>query len=414
MLTHCVRTGRALALALAPVLVIAGCQSSQSSDTASAPQPAPAGAVASALPGAAADRGAFVVRLGVDTIAVESFTRTADRLEVDAALRTPTTVVRHYVVSLSPTGTPTKLEYEGRRVNNSAPPTIATVNFGADTAVVDLKLGDSTQTIRLPARDAIPFVSNSFAMMELATRRAVAAATDSVPVTLVALGATETAVLPVVRGGNKDTLTIWYFGDPMHARVDREGRILGLEGLSTTSKVLVDRVASADVKAFATASAARDAQGQGIGQLSPLDSVRATVGAAHVGVTYSRPFKRGRTIFGGVVPYDKVWRTGANAATSFTTDVPLEMGGTTIPAGSYTLFTLPTQAGWKLIVNKQTGQWGTEYHAEQDLARVDLTTRKLPQPVEQFTIGIEPNAGGGILKMMWDDTELSVPFKPKG
>jgi len=413
MLTHCVRTGRALVLALAPVLAFAGCRSSQSSDAAPAPQSGPTGALAGA-PAAAADRGAFVVRLGVDTIAVESFTRTADQLEVDAAVRTPTTVLRHYVVSLSPAGTPTKLEYEGRRLNNSAPPTIATVTFGADTAVMDLKLGDSTKTIRLAARDAVPFVNNSFAMMELATRRAVAANTDSVPVTLVALGAPETAVLPVVRGSNKDTLTIWYFGDPMHARVDQQGRILGLEGLSTTNKVLVDRVASADVQAFATASAARDAQGQGIGQLSPLDSVKATVGAAHVGVTYSRPSRRGRTIFGGVVPYDKVWRTGANAATSFTTDVPLEMGGTTIPAGSYTLFTLPSQAGWKLIVNKQTGQWGTEYDAKQDLARLDLTARKLAQPVEQFTIGIEPNVGGGILKMMWDDTELSIPFKPKG
>jgi len=400
------------ALALAPAILLAACQTSGTSSTSGAPDGAPAPQSASGA-ATAADRGAFVVRLGVDTLAVESFTRTADQLEVDAAVRTPATVTRHYVVSLSPTGVPTRLQYDGRRVNNSAPPSQATVAFGADTAVVDMKLGDSTRTMRMAAHNAVPFVNLSFAMVELATRLAAAAPTDSIDVTLVPLGAPQTAVLPIKRSG-PDSVTIWYFGDPMHARVDRQGRILGLEGLSTTQKVLVDRVSAADVQAFAAASAARDAQGQGVGQLSPRDSVMATVGSAHVTVNYGRPFRRGRTIVGGVVPYDKVWRTGANEATSFTTDKDLEMGGTTIPAGSYTLFTLPSARGWKLIVNKQTGQWGTDYDAKQDLARLDLTTRTLPQPVEQFTIAVEPAADGGVLKMMWENTELSIPFKPKG
>jgi hypothetical protein len=131
-------------------------------------------------------------------------------------------------------------------------------------------------------------------------------------------------------------------------------------------------------------------------------------------VNYGRPSKRGRKIFGGVVPYDQVWRTGANAATAFTTDAPLQIGGTTVPAGSYTLFTLPSRSGWKLIINKQTGQWGTEYHSDQDLARVNLSARALAEPVEQFTIGVEPSGSGGVLKMTWDDTELSVPITPKG
>ena len=81
---------------------------------------------------------------------------------------------------------------------------------------------------------------------------------------------------------------------------------------------------------------------------------------------------RDRKIFGGLVPYGQVWRTGANSATSLKTDVDLTIGGAPVPAGSYTLYTIPTETGWKLIINKQTGQWGTDYDEKQDLARVDM------------------------------------------
>ena len=91
-----------------------------------------------------------------------------------------------------------------------------------------------------------------------------------------------------------------------------------------------------------------------------------------VTIEYSRPSMRGRKIFGGLVPYDQVWRTGANAATSLKTDVALTIGAASVPAGNYTLYTLPGATSWKLIINKQTGQWGTEYNQSQDLARVDM------------------------------------------
>src|SRR5438309_9324623 len=110
-------------------------------------------------------------------------------------------------------------------------------------------------------------------------------------------------------------------------------------------------------------------------------------------IEYSRPSAKGREIYGGLVPYDQVWRTGANEATSLKTDADLVIGGTTIPAGSYTLFTLPSKSSWKLIINKQTGQWGTNYDQSQDLARVDMSTSSLPQAVEQFTISLDTTGG---------------------
>ena len=101
---------------------------------------------------------------------------------------------------------------------------------------------------------------------------------------------------------------------------------------------------------------------------------------------------------------------GANAATGFTTDADLLMGGVVIPKGSYTLFMLPSPEGSKLIVNRQTGQWGTMYDARQDLARIDLTSEQLAQTVEPFTIAIQPQGQGGVLRLRWDRTQFSVPI----
>jgi len=112
-----------------------------------------------------------------------------------------------------------------------------------------------------------------------------------------------------------------------------------------------------------------------------------------VTIDYSRPSMRNRKIFGELVPYGQIWRTGANSATSFKTDVDLTIGGATVPAGSYTLYTIPGETGWKLIINKQTGQWGTDYDEKQDLARVDMKVGKNATPTEQFTISLDKTSG---------------------
>jgi Protein of unknown function (DUF2911) len=131
-----------------------------------------------------------------------------------------------------------------------------------------------------------------------------------------------------------------------------------------------------------------------------------------VTIQYSRPFMRGRKIFGGLVPYDEVWRTGANAATSLKTEADLNMGGTHVPAGSYTLYTLPTMNSWKLIINKQTGQWGTEYNPSQDLARVDMKVAQRPSALEEFTISFDKTSGNAAtLKLEWANTIASVDVK---
>jgi hypothetical protein len=133
-----------------------------------------------------------------------------------------------------------------------------------------------------------------------------------------------------------------------------------------------------------------------------------------VTIQYSRPSMRGRKIFGGLVPYDEVWRTGANAATSLKTDVDLVIGGETVPKGEYTLYTLPGMSSWKLIINKQTGQWGTEYSQGQDLERVNMKVTQRPSGLELFTISFDKTSGSSAtLQLEWENTIASVDVKEK-
>ncbi len=140
--------------------------------------------------------------------------------------------------------------------------------------------------------------------------------------------------------------------------------------------------------------------------LSPPAKAEAKIGGKNVSVAYSAPSKRGRVIMGELVPYGQVWRTGANAATTLTTGADLMLGNLHVPAGTYTLYTIPGEKEWTLIVNKQTGQWGTNYDASQDLGRVKMSVKALKAPVETFVIGVTPKA----LTLTWENTEASVPL----
>ncbi|RPI25711.1 MAG: DUF2911 domain-containing protein [Acidobacteria bacterium] len=158
------------------------------------------------------------------------------------------------------------------------------------------------------------------------------------------------------------------------------------------------------------------------GRRSPHDTISAVIGDRRTGnrvtIVYGRPFKKDprsgeeRKIWGTLVPYGKVWRTGADEATLFITQRPIMFGQVAIPAGAYSLFTLPAEDGTaKLIFNRQIGHWGTQYDEKQDFARVDLKKEALEKPADQFTMAIENSPdGGGIVKLMWENTQYSAAF----
>ena len=129
-------------------------------------------------------------------------------------------------------------------------------------------------------------------------------------------------------------------------------------------------------------------------------------------VDYSRPSVKGRKIYGGLVPYDQEWRTGANEATTFVTDTDVMIGDHKIPAGSYTLFTVPGQDAWTLIISKKTGEWGIPYPGKEfDLARIKMNKTTLPSPVEQFLISFDHAGNTCTMHLDWETTGASVQIK---
>jgi Protein of unknown function (DUF2911) len=132
-----------------------------------------------------------------------------------------------------------------------------------------------------------------------------------------------------------------------------------------------------------------------------------------VHIDYSRPSVKGRKVFGELVPYDKEWRTGANEATTFVANTAVDVAGTKVPAGSYTLFTVPSQKQWTLIISKKTGEWGIPYPGKsEDLARVPMRSQELSSPVEQFTISFERTSPEACtLRVDWETTRAEVSVR---
>jgi hypothetical protein len=202
-------------------------------------------------------------------------------------------------------------------------------------------------------------------------------------------------------------VAIDFGGTPLFARVDTDGRITRIDARNTTVKTITEQVTDVDIAAIAKAwNAAKPA-----GPPSPRDTARGTIAGAMVAVDYGRPSKRGREIFGSLITLDSTWRVGANAATQLTMSAPLRIGDSDIPAGTYSLWMIPSIGTSKLMINKQHGQWGTQYDAAQDLAVIPMTTKRLNVPVDQLTIVIEGSGDSGALKVRWDDREFSVPMR---
>ena len=153
-------------------------------------------------------------------------------------------------------------------------------------------------------------------------------------------------------------------------------------------------------------------------RLSPHETISKGIDGNRITIVYGRPYSKDpksgeiRKIWGSLVPFGKVWRTGADEATLLITQKPIVLGGATIPAGAYTLFTLPQADGSaKLVVNRELGQWGTQYEEKQDLVRVELKKQASSAPADQFTMAVEKGAdGGGVIKLIWEDTEYTVAF----
>ena len=374
-----------------------------------------------AIPTAAqTEHGAFIMTLGKDTVAIDQYARTPRFIDGALLVRSPVTRVATYRARLREDGTIERLENRWwTPTPDAGPPQPADVvaTFFGDSVRIDyLRGSDIRQVTQAAGHGTVPLVNSVYSavLYEQALRQGFATGSRDFSMEWLDLGRRGRVSTTSVAGRGQDSVSIGFFAGTLVARVDEAGHILGLHGLESTAKFTAKRVADVDMKLVAADFGARDAAGQGLGTMSPRDTVRSLVLGAIVEVDYSRPSRRDRVIWGGVVPWNTVWRTGANRATHFSTDTDLIIDGVSVPAGSYTLFTWPTQEETQLIISKQTGQWGTVYREENDLARIVMRVELLDQPVEKFTITIGDHDGTGMIALDWGDRRYWVPVAVKG
>ena len=364
--------------------------------------------------------GGFVTRLGRDTIAIERFARYADRIEGDVAIRNPRTRTIHYSVRLGPKGTVTRLDMTSRvaAAAATAPYIIERYTTVDDTVIVtEVKRSGARDSVAsgrttVPKSGAVPFIQSSTIFAEQMVQQLLRAKVDSLEIPQFTFGPNH-AFASYVRRLSRDSMDV-NVGAPGYAKIDASGRLLGLSARASTVKTETVRVPSVDFESVVLGWVEAENRGEIPGAVSSRDTARATLGSAELWIDYGRPLKRGRAIFGALVPFDTVWRTGANAATQFRTSVDVRISGQLVPAGTYTLWTIPTKSGATLIVNKQVGQWGTQYDKAQDLVHVPMTVERVSAPIERMTFAIVATAGGAELSIAWDDRRFTVPIRTGG
>jgi len=220
------------------------------------------------------------------------------------------------------------------------------------------------------------------------------------------------ATVKPLDGGKAEITHDWLAGTG-EAMMDSGYKMLSYSGARTTYKVEVKRLATLpDIKGIADRFEAKETEAGNVKSLSVRDTLRSQIGNAMFTVDYGRPLLRGRTLLGEVIPYDRVWRTGANAATQFTIQTPIKLAGMQVPAGTYTLFTAPHANGVDLIVNKQSGQWGTEYNGSLNLGTAKMISEVATPTVEKFTISIIPSDNRhGTLVFEWGSFKWSASIE---
>ena len=361
----------------------------------------------------------FITRLGLDTIAVECVTRAGNTVTIDAVDRFPGVRVRHAVIELAPDGSTRHFVMDIHTPADPANRRECKVIADVTADSVHISKTDGTGTLHRDFKTGgaimVPHVPQMYSLYEIYFAAALkhAAAGKSglrTPVQLkqfyidrefdgFPLGGVQVQPLP---DGKADITHDWLAGTGQ-ATIDSNYRMLSYSGAGTTYKVEVTRISLLpDVKNIAQRFEVQETKTGIVRQLSVRDTLHAQIGPVNFTIDYGRPLLRGRKLLGDVLPYDEVWRTGANAATQITVSAPIKIAGNLVPAGKYTLWTVPHSQGVDLIVNRQTGQWGTEYDGSQNLWRAGITDAVSYVPTEEFTISIiASDTKHGMLAMEW-------------
>jgi hypothetical protein len=350
------------------------------------------------------ERAGFVTLLGQDTLVVERFQSSPGRVEADVLFRSPRVALGHYVLETDDGGL-VRYHAELRPVGDEGSVRMETLEWNGRDYVLTVRTseGEREQPWELGPW-ALPFVDQAHWPFDVALRRAVDRPDSAVAQTM--FSGPRAVEYRLLRRGEG----AWGFRHPSRgtsaAWVDDDGRLVSLDGRGTTRALLLERVDWMDIEPVA-----RTFAGRPLGELSGRGESVASIDGATLSFDYGTPSRRGREIFGELVAFGEVWRTGANQATHFTTDRELLVDGElVVPPGAYTLFSIPQEAGAVLIINSETGQAGTAHDPAQDLGRVQMRRASLGEPVEVLCIDAMDMPVGGEIEIVWDRTRYWVPF----
>ncbi|PHN06551.1 DUF2911 domain-containing protein [Flavilitoribacter nigricans] len=348
----------------------------------------------------------FVATLGEDTLVIEQFTMLPDRVDAEVLIRTPET--RYLKQTLEMDGDGNFTAYHSATFDPAQMDGAAleeqTVSVDGDSLVVTRIRGDEEQSNKFAYDPAIlPWIDMVHWPYEVATRHMTKAGQSSSDQLMMAGRNPAVFEIRTIEG---DSISIKHpYRGTMYARIDEHGAIQYYDATATTRKLIVRRSGPVDMNALAARFADKP-----IGSLSGEGESEGTVHGANIKLTFGQPAKRGRELFGGIVPWNERWRTGANRASHFSTDKDLKFGELDVPAGSYTLFSIPTPEGGTLIINKQTGQNGNSYDESRDLGRVPMSITGNDESVELFTIDAVERGEQGILQLKWGEAIFEIPF----
>jgi len=369
----------------------------------------------------------YVITLGQDTVGVESFVRNDSLIKGVLIQRIPQTMVAKYKIELDQKNRARFLEvnWESPKSNPDAIKPYSYSIAIVDTAASIHRWGNWSgneidTTILVPVqKNTLPLISVTPFSIAVFEQAVIEAKNQPLPsdsiYSISTIHPRRNRAIDLKFELVEPNKYAWYtFGYPVYGEVNNDNELQWFSAEESTIKFKSrkePRHNTINVEALASHFGKLDAEGNGFGQMSGRGQVEVTIDEADIKVDYGRPYKRGRKIWDGLVPYNEVWRTGSNLATHFTTSKDLLIGGKILPADTYTLFSIYSADQSQLIINKQTKQWGTSYDQSQDLYRLEMKKENLNETIQQFTIEIVETEAGGAILLEWDKNAYRVAFQ---
>ncbi len=362
-------------------------------------------------------KGSLVYTLGPDTSAVGNFEINGNEFKLTVVSLSPNVNVSKLKGAFFPDGQLKHLEgnnYIPVKGKDSVLYTFK-LNYDRDTTFIETKRGSKSVIRKYPVKI---MVANSFGgdvlvfMPALLVNFAPKNVGDSAVSNHIVFNSPRKFIIK--KTGDRKMLLGSAVMGMFTVFLDNNGQLQSVDGIGTSFNIKGTAGPYLDIDSVITASLKHQQLHPKLAIINQLDSVKTTVNSADIKIIYSRPSVRNRVIFGEVVPWNRVWRTGADGATKISLSKPLYFNGKELPAGDYSIFTLPTPNGWTLIFNKQADIWGTEHNAAYDFLKIPMFTESLNEPVELLTFAVvSEGSNGGFISVSWDKLKADVSFTTK-